>query len=113
MRQNERHRRWAFAFLVNEVKATFSRLVAVVPELREAIELQLPIKRIHPVVAKVDQEIAFDSEPRTGAYNGVGPSCLLQAMVQIIHCGLREEGEELLDHMKITNWLLRRRRMHR
>jgi hypothetical protein len=26
---------------------------------------------------------------------------------------LREEWEELLDHMKITNWLLRRRRMHR
>jgi hypothetical protein len=103
MRQNERHRRWAFAFLVNEVDASFSRLVAVVPERRETIELQFPIKGIHPVVAKVNQEIAFDAGPRTDACNGVRPSCLPQAMAQIIHCGLREGREEWLDHMKISS----------
>jgi hypothetical protein len=81
MRQNERHRRWAFAFLVNEVGASFFPLVAVVPQRREMIELQFPIKRIHPVATEVNQEIAFDAERRTNACNRVRPSCLPQAMV--------------------------------
>src|ERR1700679_724298 len=111
MRQNERHRRRAFAFLVNEVNATFSRLVEVVPERREAIDLQLPIKRIHPVVAKVDQKIAFDAEPRTDTRSSLRPSCLPQPMAQIVHCGLQEGREEWLDHIKIANWLRCHRRM--
>jgi hypothetical protein len=62
-------------------------------------------------IASAPEEIAFDAEPRTDACNGVRPSCLPQAMAQIIHCGLREGRGEWLDHMKIANWLRCRRRM--
>jgi hypothetical protein len=77
--------------------------IAQDPVRRETIELQFPIKRIHPIAPKVDQEIAFDGEPSIDACNGVRPSCLPQAIAQIIHCGLRERREEWLDHMKIAN----------
>jgi hypothetical protein len=62
VRESQRYRRWTFAFLVNEVDVTFSCPVTVLMESRKMVNLQLPIKRIHPVAGKIDQEIAIDAE---------------------------------------------------
>jgi hypothetical protein len=77
---------------------TFFWLVTVVMKSRETVDLQLPMKRIHPAAAKIDQEIAIDAEPRTGDSGGVRPSRLSQASAQIVHCGLRKGRGKRLHH---------------
>jgi hypothetical protein len=55
---------------------------------REAFDLRLPVKIVHPIVAKIPQELTIHSEGRIGTRDGFGPSRLPQAAAQVIHCHL-------------------------
>jgi hypothetical protein len=53
-------------------------------ESRETFKLQLPIKRIYPIVAKVHQKIAIYAEGSFDAQESIGPTCLPKALPQIV-----------------------------